>query len=527
MGNGNRQLKPARNSLAAVLGLGALFGMGQAYAASNVLVIDEGVDFSHTGFKGSLNENSAECKGKARKDDDKNGFTDDCLGWNAISNDSGYMPKKVKAFFDENTAKIKEIFAVFERAMGGDEEAVAYLRSHRKEYYLGESLLGLSHGTHVGGIIKTVGENESRLQSMNVFVGSDADVEGSNEPNLARPTAMPASMVSAVAFAKQITATATQPAAKPSAGSLFDDTAKIDALIEELRGKKGEDPKVMSEYVRASGSNVANLSLGASQIMIEQAVEQAWQQELGERGMPESTKRTKKQQANFNRLVNGIFELQAERWRIVFRDNPDVLFVIAAGNDGTEKMADAGNNEVHPVYPANASAEFDNVITVAATDDRGAIMDFSNYGPKYVNIGAPGSKINSFAPANMMVKMSGTSMAAPYVAGVAAQVRSANPALKAAEVRKILETTARQVKSLEGKTSTGGMVNLEAALQAAGSNKKPPRRGGRGRGGNDRLDLTDSIIIGGLDLIQDDVTNAGEIVKSSPVERAIARSLFR
>jgi subtilisin family serine protease len=95
------------------------------------------------------------------------------------------------------------------------------------------------------------------------------------------------------------------------------------------------------------------------------------------------------------------------------------------------------------------------------------MADFSNYSAKAVSIGAWGTAVPSLAPGNHTVAMSGTSMASPYVAGVAAKVLSINPKLAPRDVRALLERTSRKVGSLAGKTITGGMVNPEAAYKAA------------------------------------------------------------
>jgi aqualysin 1 len=86
--------------------------------------------------------------------------------------------------------------------------------------------------------------------------------------------------------------------------------------------------------------------------------------------------------------------------------NAGIHVVIAAGNDATDTCN---------ISPANVPG----AITVMATTDSDAISSFSNYGP-CVDIAAPGSSVISTFLSSKYAVWSGTSMAAPHVAGVAA-----------------------------------------------------------------------------------------------------------
>lgn len=136
----------------------------------------------------------------------------------------------------------------------------------------------------------------------------------------------------------------------------------------------------------------------------------------------------------------------------------DVLFIAAAGNDGS-------NIDEAPMYPA--AYDVPNIISVASTNNKDRRSFFSNFGAKSVDVGAPGSNIMSTVPGNKYMMNSGTSMACPHVAGVAALVLSERPDLSAADVKEIIMSSVDPFPALRGITVTGGLVNAAAALEGA------------------------------------------------------------
>lgn len=131
------------------------------------------------------------------------------------------------------------------------------------------------------------------------------------------------------------------------------------------------------------------------------------------------------------------------------------IFVAAAGNNGR-------NTDNHPHYPS--AYNLDNIVSVAATDHRDRLASFSNYGVVSVDLSAPGVSILSTMPANSYNYLSGTSMAAPHVAGVLGLMHAYQPALSGAELIDALLDNVDPVPALAGKTMTGGRLNAHAAL---------------------------------------------------------------
>jgi subtilisin family serine protease len=135
----------------------------------------------------------------------------------------------------------------------------------------------------------------------------------------------------------------------------------------------------------------------------------------------------------------------------------NIVVVAAAGNESS-------NNDLVPSFPANS--RHSNVISVAATDSADLLAGFSNYGASTVDVAAPGVGILSTVPAGYS-SYSGTSMATPHVAGLAALVRATNPALNYAEIKTIILNSVDKKAWLRTKTVSGGRINANAALAMA------------------------------------------------------------
>jgi subtilisin family serine protease len=137
----------------------------------------------------------------------------------------------------------------------------------------------------------------------------------------------------------------------------------------------------------------------------------------------------------------------------------NILFVAAAGNGGSDGVGD--NNDTTPSYPASYPNA--NIISVAAITSSGTRSSFSNYGATSVDIGAPGSSINSTLPSSTRNKYgaySGTSMATPHVTGAVALYASLNPGATAASIKYSILSSAVSTPALVGKTVSGGRLNV-------------------------------------------------------------------
>ena len=193
---------------------------------------------------------------------------------------------------------------------------------------------------------------------------------------------------------------------------------------------------------------------------------------------------------------------QAQKAAMRRAEAAGILFVAAAGNE-------ASNNDQLPGYPA--SFDFPNVISVASLNRHNQLSDFSNIGINSVDIAAPGESIFScWIDSDSDYKViSGTSMAAPHVAGVAALVLSRFPNIGIPELRGLLLNTATPVTPLAGQLATGGRINAYAAVNAVADGELEtnitPAPGGELLAGTtvrfairvtDLTDVTDATITG-------------------------------
>ena len=164
------------------------------------------------------------------------------------------------------------------------------------------------------------------------------------------------------------------------------------------------------------------------------------------------------QAAGYSRVVEGVLKSQGDA---------GILFVAAAGNQGSD-------NDLTPRYPGGY--RLPTVLSVAAAGPSGGLIPMSNYGRTTVDLAAPGGMIQSTFPNGGYGILSGTSMAAPHVSGVAALLAAAKPGLSAAAIRDAIVGSARSVAALAGTSVTGGMLDGRAALAWIGAGATTPPR---------------------------------------------------
>lgn len=198
------------------------------------------------------------------------------------------------------------------------------------------------------------------------------------------------------------------------------------------RGAKAHQEYV--DFFRRHGVRVVNMSWGGSVKDGEEALEKC--------GIGKTTTERQK-------LAREYFEIEKEALTLAFSSAPEILFITAAGNSNS----DSSFGEFIP-----SSIVAPNLLTVGAVDKAGDEAPFTSYGPTVV-VHANGYQVDSYLPGGNRVALSGTSMASPNVANLAAKLLAAKPSLKPIEVITVIRETA-------DKTSDGRriLINPTKAL---------------------------------------------------------------
>ena len=392
--------------------------------AASIAVIDSGTDWKHPAL--SLNYLMNEAETPSNKiDDDKNGYIDDTHGWNFAEQNNQVIDY---SYLGKFSPEINKFFEVQTRMLEGvaTESEKEWLKSKRddQEFLKQLQVFGnFAHGTHVSGIAAK-DQHQNYLFAVKLI-----------------PTEVK------LPFARMFTESRIFSSPVPMASGFKD--MLFASGLGLLAKQQSKLLGTIGAYVNLRKADVANGSFGTGSKQARMIVETLYKAVF------------KKEEQNEEHLMGFVkhFMTSLIMESKAFVDAaPKTLFVFAAGNDGT-------NNDEMPTSPANIRA--DNSITVAATLHNRSLAVFSNFGEKMVDIAAPGVGIVSAIPGTEMMTMSGTSQASPYVANVAAVVKTLNPSLKPSEIKMILMATVDKKAWLKGKVASGGFVNPQRAAVAA------------------------------------------------------------
>ncbi|KAB8315759.1 S8 family serine peptidase [Tolypothrix campylonemoides VB511288] len=145
-----------------------------------------------------------------------------------------------------------------------------------------------------------------------------------------------------------------------------------------------------------------------------------------------------------------------------------LVVVKSAGNDGTKRPGPGSLT-----LPADARGDV--IVVGASSRDSTRVMPFSSRGPTSderpkPDILAPGEQILSAKPGGGYTPLSGTSMASPHIAGIAALILERYPKLQPLQIKRILTQSAKKLDSSEFDENAqgAGLVDAVKALQIAG-----------------------------------------------------------
>lgn len=475
---------------------------GKKYQTIIVAVIDGGVDTTHEDLKSILWKNSKEIPGNGI-DDDKNGYIDDVYGWNFIGGKDGRN-------INHETMELTRLYAPLAAKFKDGKPLDASLQAEYQKYLKLKS----DYEKEFNETKERYNNYEGFLQQLNKInsmLKIQLKVEKLDVATLAKVNTGDEKINKLAENLKNMLEANGSP-------DLDDQIEQLSEAVDDLKGRLdyglnttineriivGDDPANSSERFYGNndvtgpdaghGSHVAGIIAAVRNNGIGMNGVADHVKIMAVRAVPNGDERDK-DVANAIRYAvdNGAkvinmsfgksydYDKKAVDEAVKYAASKDVLLIHAAGND-------ASNNDTVGNYPNRnfiGGGSAANWIEVGALSWKGgteSVANFSNYGKKTVDVFAPGVDIYSTVPFSKYKSNSGTSMASPVVAGIAAVIRSYYPKLTAEQVKAVIVNSTVKFPELQvnapgsddkkqvkfGDLSiTGGVVNLYDAIKLA------------------------------------------------------------
>lgn len=450
-----------------------------------VAVIDGGVDTEHEDLIDVLWVNEKEIPGNGI-DDDGNGYVDDVHGWSFISGKGG------EVHYDTYEMTREVVRLRNKKAQQGLTKAEsAYLKQVEKAFNkerkeMGSAFKSLSQIKESSDeLLAAVGRENPSVAAIKAFKGKTKRakmIQGYYLRSLEQGASVKVIEQSLLSSYEQVNGrlnyglnTAFDP--RHLVGDNYADTQNRFYGDNRLSGPDADHGTHVAGIIAATRDNDKGMNGVAvnARIMVLRAVPS------GDERDKDIANAIRYAVDNGAKVINMSFgksfspQPELVREAVEYARSKDVLLVHAAGNDATN--IDKNNNFPQP-FDAQGN-RYEHWIEVGASsfqDGKNITAEFSNYGPKSVDVFAPGHYIYATMPGSKYDFNSGTSMAAPVVAGMAAMVRGMYPELTARQVRDVIRRSAQPV---DGKvlrpgskktvaftelSATNGIVNLDVCF---------------------------------------------------------------
>lgn len=462
-----------------------------------VAIIDSGTDIYHEDFSNTIWVNEDEIRGN-NVDDDKNGYVDDIYGWNFIGGpDSTHV--------DKDTYEITRIYArLSDKYKGVSRDSSAVTDKDEYDYYLEIREAFNERVKENRQEMMQLGQTRQAIDfALSTLGVTSIDSLSSGQLELKNQDTQE------VQQAKQIVSFLKMNGATDKDLKDLEEYYEHVSNLSEYGLNPDFDPR---DIVGDDYEDLSNRYYGNNDVVgprndhgthVAGIVGAVRDNNLGAQGIanniklmilrtvPDGDERDKDvansiryAAENGARVINMSFGKGYSPYKhyvndaIRFADSLGVLMVTGAGNDG--KNVDSTSTYPNPVY--NDGTEAVNYLTVGASSwksDSTLTAGFSNYGKTRVDLFAPGVDIYSTYPDNDYQMNSGTSMASPVVAGIAALIMSYYPDYSATDIKEIILESVTKVDEQVVKpgsdklvqfsdlSATGGIINAYEALKLA------------------------------------------------------------